>query len=61
MANGWIDVNKKAENGPRVQKKIQSIEDEVQGLLVKVQSLNLNDVKDKSLQDLKKRKLIAEQ
>ena len=61
MANGWIEVNKKAENGPRVQKKAKTIEDEVQGLLGKIRSLNLDEVKDKSLQDLKKRKLIAEQ
>ena len=41
--------------------KVETIgQDEVQSLLKKIQSLQLNDVPDKSIQDLKKRKLIAE-
>jgi len=40
--------------------KIQTIEDEVKNILNKIQNLNLNDVPEKSIQDLKKRKLIAE-
>ncbi|CAF0839591.1 unnamed protein product [Brachionus calyciflorus] len=60
MANGWIEVDKKNADGPKVMKKIASINDEVQQLLSKIQALNLTDVPDKSIQDLKKRKLIAE-
>ena len=42
-------------------RKVENIgQDEVQGLLKKIQSLELNDVGEKSIQDLKKRKLIAE-
>jgi phenylalanyl-tRNA synthetase alpha chain len=61
MANGWVEVDKKADGGPKVVRKIEKIgEDEVQNLLKKIQSLQLSEVTDKSIQDLKKRKLIAE-
>ena len=60
MANGWIEVDKKNADGPKVTRKIPSITDEVQQLLTKIQALNLTDVPDKSIQDLKKRKLISE-
>jgi hypothetical protein len=60
MANGWIEVDKKNEAGPKVTRKVASINDEVQVILQKIQSMNLNDVQDKSVQDLKKRKLISE-
>lgn len=51
----------KNSDGPKVVKKVSSINDEVQLILNKIQSLNLNDVPEKSIQDLKKRKLISEQ
>jgi len=60
MANGWIEVDKKNADGPKVMKKVEKIEDEVQVLLNKIKSLQLNDVPEKTIGDLKKRKLIAE-
>lgn len=60
MANGWVEVDKKNPSGPKVLRKVETINDEVQLILTKIQSLNLVDVPEKSVQDLKKRKLIAE-
>lgn len=60
MANGWIEVDKKNASGPLVIRKVPTIADEVQQLLQKIQALDLSDVPDKSVQDLKKRKLISE-
>lgn len=60
MANGWVQVDKKNENGPKVTKKVATIKDEVKDILAKVQNLSLSDVNEKSIQDLKKRKLISE-
>ncbi len=80
MQNGWVEVDKKNPDGPKVLRKvniflkkiqiyfcviyyylqIENIEDEVQILLKKIKALQLNDVLDKTIQDLKKRKLIAE-
>ena len=60
IANGWIELDKKSENGPKILQIVASINDEVQTLLKKIQALQLNDVPDKTIQDLKKRKLIAE-
>ena len=40
--------------------KVPSIEDEVQVLLKKISALQLEDVAEKAIQDLKKRKLIVE-
>lgn len=60
MANGWVQVDKKNADGPKVTKKVTSINDEVKDILTKIQNLNLSEVNDKSIQDLKKRKLISE-
>lgn len=60
MANGWVEVDKKNPDGPKVIKKVSSVADEVQDILQKIQSLQLSDVPEKSLQELKKRKLISE-
>ena len=40
--------------------QVANIEDEVQVLLKKISSLQLEDVAEKAIQDLKKRKLIVE-
>jgi hypothetical protein len=40
--------------------KVTEINDEVQVILNKLKDLNLDGVSDKSIQDLKKRKLVAE-
>lgn len=61
MANGWIEVDKKNADGPKVVKKVpQLAEDEVQTVLEKIKALTITDVPDKTIQDLKKRKLIAD-
>jgi len=60
MANGWVEVDKKNADGPKVVKKVTEIKDEVQDILTKIKNLNLNDVQEKSIQDLKKRKLVSE-
>ena len=39
---------------------MQKIEDEVHLILTKIKALDLNDIKEKTIQDLKKRKLISE-
>ena len=61
MANGWIEVDKKNADGPKVVKKVpQLAEDEVQTILQKIKAITVSDVPDKTIQDLKKRKLIAD-
>lgn len=60
MSNGWIEVDKKNSAGPLVVKKVANINDEVQDVLTKIQNMKLDDVPEKSIQDLKKRKLISE-
>jgi len=59
MAEGWVSMDKTAEGGPRILKKVESITDHVQANLKKIES---NDtVDDKVLTDLKKRKLVAKE
>lgn len=60
MANGWVVLDKKHADGPKITKKVTSINDEVQILLKKIKVMDLNDIPEKSIQDLKKRKLISE-
>lgn len=40
--------------------KVKSVNDEVQDLLTRIQAMQLDGLPDKSIQDLKKRKLISE-
>lgn len=60
MANRWIEVDKSTPENPKVIRKVASVKDDVQEILQKIKTLNLNDIPDKSVQDLKKRKLIAD-
>ncbi|XP_072172919.1 phenylalanine--tRNA ligase alpha subunit-like [Diadema setosum] len=60
MSAGWLEVNKKCEGGPRVQKKVSSIEDKVQSQLQAISRGDLAGCTDKELAELKKRKLISE-
>ena len=61
MSNGWVEVvDKKSPDGARVVRKVATISDEVQMILAKIQQMKLDDVPEKSMQDLKKRKLISE-
>lgn len=59
IAAGWIQLDKSA-GKPVVRRKVDSIEDTVKDLLVKVSQLKLDDVNDNQKADLKKRKLISE-
>lgn len=61
IANGWIALDKKHSDGPKVTKKMPTVEDSVQVVLKKLKALELTDVPEKAIQDLKKRKLVAEQ
>ncbi|GFR86822.1 phenylalanine--tRNA ligase alpha subunit-like [Elysia marginata] len=60
MSAGWIAVDKKAEGGPKVTKKVESIEDVVKQVLEKISKLDLSDVTDAQKNEYKKRKLIVE-
>jgi hypothetical protein len=58
MTNGWVVLDKATKT---IKKQVASVQDEVQSLLKKISELDLADVQEKSIQDLKKRKLISEQ
>jgi len=60
MSAGWIKVDKAAEGGPRVLRKVETIEDKVQQTLEKIANLQLEDVTDDNKKEYKKRKLITE-
>lgn len=60
MANGWINLDKKHADGPKVTKKVPAVNDEVQIILKKLAALDMTDVSEKAISDLKKRKLVVE-
>lgn len=60
MKDGWIKVDKAAEGGPRVFKKVTSIEDKVQECMKLVAAMKLDDLTEDQKKDYKKRKLIVE-
>ncbi|XP_029649855.1 phenylalanine--tRNA ligase alpha subunit [Octopus sinensis] len=60
MSAGWIRIDKTAEGGPRIYKKVEIIEDKVQETLKQLHSLSLTDLPDAQCKDFKKRKLIVE-
>ncbi|XP_067119178.1 phenylalanine--tRNA ligase alpha subunit isoform X2 [Centruroides vittatus] len=60
MSAGWIRLDKKVDNGPKVFRKVDNIDDEVQQLLIKIKEMKFDDVSDNLKQDLKKRKLLQE-
>ncbi|KAK7504034.1 hypothetical protein BaRGS_00004766 [Batillaria attramentaria] len=60
MSAGWIRIDKAAEGGPRVFRKVDSIDDQVQECLKKIHSLSLDGITDSQKAEYKKRKLIAE-
>nr|KAG5711785.1 hypothetical protein BaRGS_023549 [Batillaria attramentaria] len=60
MSAGWISIDKAAEGGPRVFRKVDSIDDQVQECLKKIHSLSLDGITDSQKAEYKKRKLIAE-
>lgn len=60
MSAGWIQLDKKSDNGPKVFRKVSDIDDEVQKLLIKIKEMKFDEVPDNLKQDLKKRKLLQE-
>ncbi|CAG2192171.1 FARSA [Mytilus edulis] len=60
MQAGWIVMDKKAEGGPKVNKKADKIEDVIQKNLVKLQQDQTDSLTDEQKAEYKKRKLITE-
>ncbi|GAB1610043.1 phenylalanine--tRNA ligase alpha subunit-like [Argonauta hians] len=60
MSAGWIKIDKTAEGGPRIYRKVEKIQDKVQETLQQLQSLSVTDLPDSQCKDFKKRKLIVE-
>ncbi|XP_014671958.1 PREDICTED: phenylalanine--tRNA ligase alpha subunit-like [Priapulus caudatus] len=60
MSAGWIQIDKKAAGGPKVTRKVDSIEDKVKLLLGQIQDLSVNDVTEKDKLEFKKRKMLQE-
>ncbi|XP_065657781.1 phenylalanine--tRNA ligase alpha subunit [Hydra vulgaris] len=59
MSEGWLTVDKLCEGGPRIRRKVDTIVDNVQEMLKKIQ---LGDNVDESkINDLKKRKLVTKE
>ena len=58
MQAGWIKMDKSAEGGPRVYRNTDEIMDEVQSVLRKIATLQLDDVSEAQKSDCKKRKLV---
>ncbi|XP_077980941.1 phenylalanine--tRNA ligase alpha subunit-like [Glandiceps talaboti] len=59
MSAGWLEVNKKSQDGPRVFRKTDNIVDKVQEQL-KLLSIGDDKLSDKEKADYKKRKLLSE-
>ncbi|KAK2143300.1 hypothetical protein LSH36_855g00035 [Paralvinella palmiformis] len=60
MAAGWIRMDKKAEGGARVYRKVDSIEDVVRKHCQLVADHRLDNVSDQQKAELRKRKLVNE-
>ncbi|UYV66993.1 FARSA [Cordylochernes scorpioides] len=60
MSFGWISIDKSGPNGPRVMRKVESIEDKVQLSLQQIKNLQIDQVPESQKQELKKRKLLQE-
>lgn len=61
MSEGWLSIDKNAEGGPRIHKKVDSIVDNVKENLILVQDGNSSNIPDNKINDLKKRKLISKE
>lgn len=57
MSNKWITMDKKHEGGPRVFKKVDNAKDETRHLLMALQTGQCDATPEKTLAELKKRKL----
>uniref|UniRef100_A0A914VY96 phenylalanine--tRNA ligase n=1 Tax=Plectus sambesii TaxID=2011161 RepID=A0A914VY96_9BILA len=60
MLNGWIELDKKAEGGPRVLRKVESIDDAVKEQLLSIRNGQSDALTDAQKADFKKRKLLVE-
>ncbi|XP_028404568.1 phenylalanine--tRNA ligase alpha subunit-like [Dendronephthya gigantea] len=58
MAKGWLSMDKKADGGPRVMRKVVEITDDVKCDLNKIKDGHLEDISDALLKDYQKRKLV---
>ncbi|XP_022256063.1 phenylalanine--tRNA ligase alpha subunit-like [Limulus polyphemus] len=60
MSAGWLMVDKTAEGGPKIRRKVDKIHDDVQECLLKFKNMNIDDIIESQKQDFKKRKLLQE-
>ncbi|XP_015775509.1 PREDICTED: phenylalanine--tRNA ligase alpha subunit-like [Acropora digitifera] len=61
MSAGWLQVNKKAEGGPRVLRKAENVQDDVQAALIRIRDQQVSQIPESKMKELKKRKLIRTQ
>ncbi|CAF0732750.1 unnamed protein product [Adineta steineri] len=59
MSSGWLQVDKSSKPAI-VKRKVENVHDEVQNLLKRIQSLELQDASVKEVVELKKRKLVED-
>uniref|UniRef100_H2ZKP0 phenylalanine--tRNA ligase n=1 Tax=Ciona savignyi TaxID=51511 RepID=H2ZKP0_CIOSA len=60
MSNKWVKVDKKCEGGPRVFRNIEDLKDETRHSLLAIQNGGVEQIGEKVLAELKKRKLAQE-
>lgn len=60
MSLGWIQIDKTAKGGPRVMKKVETIEDGVKEICQLVKNFQIDKITDQQKNECKKRKLISE-
>ncbi|XP_071952919.1 phenylalanine--tRNA ligase alpha subunit-like [Antedon mediterranea] len=60
MSAGWLIMDKTAEGGPVVKRKVPSIEDKAKSQVMLVQAGQISNIPEKECKELKKRKLIVE-
>ncbi|KAJ6657656.1 hypothetical protein lerEdw1_002157 [Lerista edwardsae] len=60
MSNKWIRLDKTTEDGPRIFRAVDSVQDLVREKLLQVQQGEVDSLEEKDKNELKKRKLLAE-
>eukprot|EP00112_Aurelia_sp_Birch-Aquarium-sp1_P004668 Seg1528.8 transcript_id=Seg1528.8/GoldUCD/mRNA.D3Y31 product="Phenylalanine-tRNA ligase alpha subunit A" protein_id=Seg1528.8/GoldUCD/D3Y31 len=61
MSEGWLRIDKQAQGGPRIYKKVECIQDHVKEHLLLIKGGQIQDVPEKNVNELKKRKLIIKE
>ncbi|KAK6188247.1 hypothetical protein SNE40_004469 [Patella caerulea] len=61
MSAGWIKVDKQADGGPKVFRKVETIEDKVEKCMQQIKKMNLENIADSQIAEFKKRKLVSEE